>query len=150
MAAAVAMDARIFKIFMVFLPNMADKTAKNPMPSTPPSVFPIRSVISLAPMANTNCMVSYKRLTPAMGRTFCRNPAFLYSMDMYRPNGTKARIFRTIYDISAFPFTIAEPANGIRLMFRSFMPKSIAKSVLILNPGQGSDVNKKQYQCQCF
>lgn len=103
MAAAVAMDARIFKIFTVFLPNMADKTAKNPIPSTPPSVFPIRSVISLAPMANTNCMVSYKRLTPAMGRTFLQKSGLFVQHGHVQAKWNKGKNIQDNFGYICFP-----------------------------------------------
>ena len=54
----VHIPARIFKTLFVLFPSIFDNTANTNNPMAPPEEFIIRSVISDAPSANTNCKTS--------------------------------------------------------------------------------------------
>lgn len=127
------MVARIFKILTVFLPNKCCNRKNNPIPIIPPNVFPIKSVISLPPIAKIYCMISYIKLTQKIGMAFFIKFHFPFNIDKYTPNGINATIFKMISDVSTLPFTTNEPAKGIRLILLKFIFLRSEISNCILN-----------------
>ena len=78
------------------------------MPISPPRVFVITSVISLAPIEKINCKISNARLTKKAGKSFWRKDFFSDMALIRTPKGIKAKRFWKISEKSTFPFTITD------------------------------------------
>ena len=87
----------------------------------PPSVFPIKSVISLAPSANIYWSVSNAKLVIKIGITFFIKLHSSFSIHTYIPNGTNIATFNIISDISTLLLIISDPAKGTKFILLRFM-----------------------------
>lgn len=99
----------LFIIVIYFLLKSFLNKVKIATPTIPPIVFPMTSVISLAPIANTNCKISSKKLRQKHGKSIFINDHFGFNMPIYTPNGTNTNILYNISLICKCPFTISEP-----------------------------------------
>lgn len=87
------------------------------IPIIPPDEFVIISVISVAPMAKINCIISSIRLVSIIG-IILNIIGFSSHMTWIKtPKGIKANTFWIISSKSNFPFTITDSLKGIKFIF---------------------------------
>ena len=80
---------KMFTTLFTFALNIFVRMKKTPMPITPPKVFAKRSVISLAPIAKTNCTVSKNKLVRNIGTNFLRKDFSCCNAHNKIPKGIK-------------------------------------------------------------
>ena len=105
---------KMFTTLFTFALNIFDRMKKTPMPITPPKVFAKRSVISLAPIAKTNCTVSKNKLVRNIGINFLRKGFSCCNAHNKIPKGIKAKTLLYISPKLIVPLTITELRKGIR------------------------------------